>query len=338
MKVLHIVAHLGGGVGKAHAAMAMYFQPHVAQTFALLEKPIDRYTQALALAGCNISVGLDTERLSELIRGADIVQIEHWGHPLLVEAHDLVLTEARRWGKKVVCWCHVSGLHYPLLPYNLVEGVDQFVLTSPISNEILPDCPVINSGFGFASPDMFLLPDNRVVYLGTVDFKKLHRDFFSVISMIPQSAPIDVWGHVSVEAATAAEGHRVSHCLRGYTNDPQAALARGNVFFYPLRSDHYGTAENSLIEAMSLGLVPVVLNNPAEIVIVRHGVNGLVAKSMHEALSFVEILVHSSKTRDYLSRKAIQSARKRSARASALQFAQLWRSLLDQDRRRAASA
>lgn len=48
-------------------------------------------------------------------------------------------------------------------------------------------------------------------------------------------------------------------------------------FFYPLREDHYGTAENALIEAMSLGLVPVVQANPAEKAIVTDGVDGVVA-------------------------------------------------------------
>ena len=37
------------------------------------------------------------------------------------------------------------------------------------------------------------------------------------------------------------------------TAEPAAALSEADIFFYPLQPDHYGTAENALIEAMSLG-------------------------------------------------------------------------------------
>jgi len=44
---------------------------------------------------------------------------------------------------------------------------------------------------------------------------------------------------------------RIEFC--GETAEPAAALSDADIFFYPLQPDHYGTAENALIEAMSLG-------------------------------------------------------------------------------------
>ena len=39
MKILHVTPHLGGGVGKAHAAISAALPEEVDQTFLLLEEP-----------------------------------------------------------------------------------------------------------------------------------------------------------------------------------------------------------------------------------------------------------------------------------------------------------
>ena len=44
--------------------------------------------------------------------------------------------------------------------------------------------------------------------------------------------------------------------LAAKPQSPAVALSDADIFFYPLQPDHYGTAENALIEAMSLGLTP----------------------------------------------------------------------------------
>ena len=52
--------------------------------------------------------------------------------------------------------------------------------------------------------------------------------------------------------------------FRGYTTDVASELRAINVMAYLLNPQHYGTAENALLEAMTMGIVPVVLDNPAE--------------------------------------------------------------------------
>ena len=42
MKVLHVTPHLGGGVGKAHAALSVALMEEIEQTFVLLEEARDR--------------------------------------------------------------------------------------------------------------------------------------------------------------------------------------------------------------------------------------------------------------------------------------------------------
>ena len=52
MKLLHVTPHLGGGVGKAHAAMRGAMPAEIEQTFVLLEQQRDRrYVQLIENGG-----------------------------------------------------------------------------------------------------------------------------------------------------------------------------------------------------------------------------------------------------------------------------------------------
>ena len=66
-------------------------------------------------------------------------------------------------------------------------------------------------------------------------------------------------------AEVGAEQHRRLWWRGGF---PVPYLAEMDVFGYPLRSDHFGTSEQVLGEAMAAGVVPVVMDNPAEKLIV----------------------------------------------------------------------
>jgi glycosyltransferase involved in cell wall biosynthesis len=338
MRILHVAVHLGGGIGKAHAAIARELPRGIEQTFVLLEEPIDRrHADAVALRGARVIIERDPTRLRALALESDIVQLEYWGHPLLNEYAQFVSVP----GIKTVCWCHVSGLFAPALPAFL--AADRLVLTSDISLPIVPQplrdrtC-VINSGFGFADirphpPSPRRKP--RITYLGTVDFKKLHRGIFEAAdafhdAMADDGTPISLWGHIRPEVATcaAAMRHPERIALRGHTLDPMSALAEADIFFYPLRRDHYGTAENALIEAMSMGLVPVVLDNPAETNIVIHGKSGFVAHSIDECVSYLRLLVQEPSLREEMGAIAGREAQKKSPARSANAFLALWANLV----------
>ena len=56
----------------------------------------------------------------------------------------------------------------------------------------------------------------------------------------------------------------------GKIPDIKPYLSKFDVFAYPLNPNHYGTAEQVLQEAMAAGIVPVVMNNPAEKILVKH--------------------------------------------------------------------
>lgn len=312
MKVLHLAPHLGGGVGKAHAAMAeaaMGLSPRAAipvhHDYALLEPPRDLgYADRIRKAGCALHIAPELDQLAALAADADIVQVEWWNHPRL---YNLLVTN-RLPDMRLVTWLHISGLVIPLVPPSLVALADQTLFTSPCSfgaenlRAAILDRPqsfgVVNSGFGLDDP----ADDKRRVdaplrfgYLGTLDFLKMHPDFFDFVDAVEPDIRVHLWGRYDRDGDVAkrAAAMRFPNRIRfeGYTSDPAQVLSQLDVFIYLLAPDHYGTAENALVEAMSTGVVPIVFANPAESYIVKNRQTGYVVDSRTAFVSIIESLI-----------------------------------------------
>jgi glycosyltransferase involved in cell wall biosynthesis len=344
MKILHVTPHLGGGVGKAHAALRGVLPEEVEQTFVLLEQPRDRrYLELIESGGARVVTAASLEQVAELASKADIVQFEFWNHPRLFECLARCAFPAMR----TVFWSHISGVSKPLIPPGLMEEAMRFVFTTKASLDISSSAllsevarsklAVINSGFGFLRADRCVPVRNRnpaIAYLGTVDFVKMHPGFFDAVDQLAgDDIRVSVWGVIDPSGPIAARARAMRHPERitfhGETTEPEVALADADIFFYPLQSDHYGTAENALIEAMSLGLTPVVLNNPAEMAIVRDCDTGFVAQSVEECVSILQMLLLLPELREKISRNAIRHvAENRTATQAAFDFMVLWLGLL----------
>lgn len=349
MKVLHVTPHLGGGVGKAHAALRSALPSEVEQTYVLLEAPRNRrYVEMIESGGAEVVVAESLDQVAALAGQAEIIQFEFWNHPRLFEC----LARCDFPAMRSVFWSHISGLFKPLIPLRLIEESGRFVFTTPASraieslNELSEGThckvSVINSGFGFP-PGLGRVSHERppvVAYLGTVDFVKMHPCFFDCIDDLSDDAiRVKVWGDVDPEGPAAVRARAMRHPERvafgGKTDAPARVLDEAGIFFYPLQPDHYGTAENVLVEAMSLGLVPVVMNNAAEMAIVRHGVTGFVARTAKECTNWLQILLSSPDLRSRMSHNAIDyAARWRAPAQSARDFMILWLGLLATPARR----
>lgn len=346
MNILHIAPHLGGGVGKAHAALRNALPDEIEQTFVLLEAPRDpRYVDALVSAGARVVVADSLDYVMRLAHKADIVQFEFWNHPRLFEC----LARCPFPAMRSVFWSHVSGLNKPFIPPGLIEAAMRFVFTTEASRAnpslalVAPEArsrtAVVNSGFGFEAVELSPRMRERkptIAYLGTVDFVKMHPGFFDAVDALTgKDIRVPVWGALEPSGEVAARARAMRHperiVFRGQTAAPERALAEADIFFYPLRHDHYGTAENALIEAMSLGLVPVVLGNAAERAIVRDGDTGFVARSIEEAASVLEMLLVSPGLRATVSREAAAHvAHTRTPKLAAHDFMVLWLGLVAQ--------
>lgn len=346
MKILHVAPHLGGGVGKAHAALSGALPDVVEQTFVLLEPPRERrFADAIEGSGARITVADSLDQVAVLARDADIVQFEFWNHPRLLEC----LARCDFPAMRSAFWSHISGLSAPLIQPGLIEEAGRFAFTTEASLSApavaaLPEdakrkLAVINSGFGFTDAARRMPVKGRmpaIAYLGTVDFVKMHPGFFDAVDRLVGDVRVSVWGTaddaVAVRARAMLHPERIVFC--GETKDPQAALAQADIFFYPLQRGHFGTAENALVEAMSLGLSAVVLDNPAEAAIVRDCETGFVAQSIDECVSLLQMLLLLPDLRDRISKNAVREVNEnRTPAQSALEFMILWLGLASEEPR-----
>jgi glycosyltransferase involved in cell wall biosynthesis len=257
-------------------------------------------------AGSAVALADYAPRLEELIERADIVQFEYWDHPSLAAllAQDLPPMRA-------VFWQHKRTMPKP---------PGRVVYTSALSGE-----PYINSGFGFDQP-VRTRGGNNIAYLGTANLSKMSPVFFDVMDRV--NARAFVYGHASeeVEARVREMNNPYRVKLAGHTTDPQGALRGSGIFFYPLIADHYGTGENALCEAMSVGLVPVVLNNEVERGIV--GDAGIICQDADSCVSAIVRLMSDENLMRNMSERAIERARAFSPEHSAAQFMELWGSMM----------
>ena len=330
IRVLHLTAHLGGGVGRALSglvAQATMAGRDVLHSFVCFEPPerggfIERIGGPVHVQP---SIGL----LLRLVEDADVVQLEWWNHPATLAA----LCALPEVSLRLVVWCHVSGLHTPVVPAGLVQAAHRFLFTStcslalPAIQGLPPDSrarvDVVASGGGFLH-----LPPARsgprkppgkplgFAYVGTLGFSKLHPGYVDLVSgieipglrvrMIGDDA-----GRATLESQARAVGKPEMFEFRGYREDVGAELQSTDVLLYLLNPYHYGTTENALLEAMALGIVPIVLDNPAERAIVRDQETGLLVRTRSEIAAAVSRLSGDPGLRTRLGEAAAHDVRTR---------------------------
>lgn len=304
MKILHVTAHLGGGVGKALSGLAVQTlqkRKGVDHSFICLEEPQKcQFVDKIRNIGCEVFVKPDREKLLSLVTETDILQLEWWNHPATIQ----YLCKLTKVPLRLVSWSHVSGLHTPIIPPQLLVQSHKFLFTSQCSYEadevkaVLPEerdrLDVVSSSGGFEGlpcPEDMAVRGFSAGYIGSFNFAKLHPRFVEFL------AAVDIPGfQVRMIGDLTNQEILNKQCIsfnregmldfRGYRTDIISELSSINVMPYLLNHEHYGTTENALIEAMSMGIVPVVLDNPTE----RHILGRSTGLIVHTPEEFAEAM------------------------------------------------
>ena len=341
LKVLHITPHLGGGVGRVLLGYLVHALSRKDESHRLvsLEYANDGAWRVAQANGLRLRDRIFEDRatLTAEISKADVVVIHWWNHPLL---NALLMRETLP-PARVALWSHVSGHEAPqIFTRELAAFPDLFVIASPYSLE----APVIRGlnpseiarrvrlVFSCAGTEhvskVRSVPHEgfRVGYVGTVDYCKMHRDFIGMnaAAKIPGVIFVVCGGpmhkEIREEAIRAGVGDRFD--FRGHVDDVAGMLATFDVFGYPLSPTHYGTGEQTLIEALAAGVPPVVLNNGAEPFVVEDGCTGLVATDRDHYTACLELLFR----RPDLLQELRQNARRSAAERFTIdRTAQAWR-------------
>lgn len=296
MDVLHIVPHLGGGVGKTiyglvkQSLMSKSDFNHIIVSLEETEKK--QFVDKINECGNKHVVCPTLDELEKLMEEVSIVQVEYWNHPLLIKYLCSMITSPIR----LLCWSHNNGLFNPVIPKKLMLDSHKFVFTSLCSlenkdirnmvHEHRTKFGLVYSSGGFDKQNPENYEKLSVGYFGSTTFSKMHPNYADYINKIKiPNFKVKIIGDLHNKDILEKQSNRFE--FKGFVSDTVKELKSVNVLAYILNPEHYGTTENSLLEAMSLGIIPIVLDNSAERCIVNDGLNGFI---IHSQIEFEEVI------------------------------------------------
>lgn len=313
-RILHIAAHMGGGVGKALSGLAASDgSGRFCHEFLLLEEPEKTgFALAAKAHGVNVRVAQSYGEICSLMEAADIVELEWWHHPKVAA----LMAKFPRVPVRLVVWCHISGCYYPYIPPAFLHLPEKFVFTSEYSFEnpfwderdrtyAREHAAAVMSSGGFdgitsamrSCGDNVAYEDGAhhkgdgfvIGYMGTQSYSKLHPDFMEFCKSAAKTIPgvrFRMAGDRTNETALIEEARRCGlldkFTFDGYVSDVSGEFSKMDVFGYILNPLHFGTTENVLLEAMAAGLVVVCLDQCTEKHLIKDGETGLLVKDAAE--------------------------------------------------------
>lgn len=327
IKILHIVPHLGGGVGRVLLSFMLKAKENL--SFVHRVSCFD-YANKNAIKTANIigfslldNMSVKKQKLLNQISDSDIVLIHWWNHPLL---YDFLVREQLP-ASRVIMWSHNSGLYPPsVYTGKILAYPDLFVFTTPVSfetkevqnlsSEQKKSLSVIGATGGVEDAKSVKPKKHsgfNIGYIGTVDYAKLNPNFLNICAKvnIPNVKFIVCGGPSEKKIKEEARKLRIAQKFNftGQVSDITKYLSIFDIFGYPLAPYHYGTCDQTLQESMAAGVVPVVLSNQMEKYMINDGITGIVAKTENDYIQALKTLYNNKVLRSSLSRNARKYAR-----------------------------
>lgn len=355
VKVIHVVPHLGGGIGTAYAGITipgpdMSEGAKIEHEILLLEKP--RKTpgiERIRANGIPIFIEPTNSEVKRKINDADLVQIGWWNHPL----NSKFLAEFPEIPVRLLCWSHVSGCTYPFLRRGFLNKFAKTLFTTPFSFEN-PEIASWNEKnertdivYGLGDLSRFLdvqaekHDDFRIGYAGTLDFAKMHPDFVrfcAAASRIAKNIRFVLIGddenkeEILRRADDFGIGERFE--FTGFCRDMPATLARLDCMAHLLNPAHFGTTENVMLESMAAGIPLVAMNRNTEKYIIENNETGFLVEDANDFQEAIRILYECREERTRIARNARQMVRQRfSCNENRDKLLRIYRTVLDFDKK-----
>lgn len=319
ISIMHITPHLGGGVGTVLLDYLEYIKNDNNFTHSVycLDYANDNSKKCSEIIGFKLHDNMRF-KINELIQNielSDIILIHFWNHPLLYDF--LIRNELPKC--RIVMWAHISGFYPPNVFTNkILDYPDKFILTTPMSfkakeikshNKIEYIWSTSNLNKYYNLQRLYTNNFN-VLYIGTVDFTKMHPNFLEICDKIkiPNIKFIVCGGPNNLALENKAKEIGIAHKFDfvGKISNIEPYLTISNIFGYPLNRNHFGTCDQSLQEAMVSGLVPVVLDNPMEKFMVKNC--GIICSDENQYIKAIESLYKNKKLLNTLSHNAKRHA------------------------------
>jgi len=291
IRILHIAAHAGGGIGQAFAGLG---NANLFQTLILLEEPVNKKNiSVMEKDGFRILIRPNSAQLNEEIKATDIVMFSWSHHPAVTKfMYDFPDIPIRS-----TLWVHVSGNYFPAIKADFLRLFDQVVFATPYTLS-LPEVQSCGSDYAKKHFDIVYgigdlkkfntiqsVPHDKFVvgYVGTLNFCKLHPDFIDFCAAIDiPNVEFALIGDCPTKDKLLLNAKKkgIDEKIKfyGYMDDVTQMLARMDVFGYLLNPLHYGATENALLEAMIAGVPVVAIEQCVEQFIIQNVQTGLLIK------------------------------------------------------------
>lgn len=345
LKVLHVTAHVGGGIGSALAGITTPDKEfsHDILLLEAVEKP--DLLRKFYKNGCRIYSADDS--VPKLFESADIVQLHWWHHPALYRLMNVFPKVPIRSS----IWIHVSGCTYPYVRSDFISKFMRIIFAcaktyenpevKTLSQDVLDRIHMVY-GLGDISPFLNVSRNTHrdfvVGYAGTLSYSKIHPKFHEFCAAAKHIKNIrfvivgDMANSKIIE--TKLKDCGVNNVeFWGYCNDMRKVFAEFDVFGYLLNPYHFGATENIILEAMASGLPVVALNQSVEKYIVEDSITGLLINNPEEYGSAIEFLSRETQTRNSMSDQARKSAMHRfGIKENKAKLYDVYRSMMTQDK------
>jgi hypothetical protein len=142
-----------------------------------------------------------------------------------------------------------------------------------------------------------------VGYVGGTNFSKLHPDYAEYINEVDiPNFKVKIIGDLYNKEILEKQSTKFE--FKGFIPNLVDELKSINILAYLLNPYHYGTTENSLLQAMSMGVVPIVLDNKCEIQIVIDNYTGFIIHNKKEFAEKIKFLANNSNKLEELGNNA----------------------------------